>query len=170
MTNRPIPSSYWVIPGQLCAGEYPGAPLDMTARVKLTHLRNAGITTYIDLTQGRDGLNPYAHLLDAEGEAPLAYRRFPIRDMGIPTPATMRQILDAIDTAIAAGECVYVHCWGGIGRTGTVVGCWLIEHGRSGQEALAEIERLRVGIPDEWRTSPETAEQRRFVLNWQRKS
>ena len=31
---------------------------------------------------------------------------------------------------------MYLHCWGGVGRTGTVVGCWLVRHGRTGDEAL----------------------------------
>lgn len=168
MTTRPIPSSYWVIPGSLCAGEYPGALSDVAARHKLAALREAGITCFVDLTEDRDGLNPYADLLNEEGEMAPRYLRFPIRDMGIPTRALMRSVLDTIGEAIASGECVYVHCWGGIGRTGTVVGCWLVEQGQSGQEALAQIERLRVGIPDEWRTSPETIEQRRFVLSWTR--
>lgn len=167
MTARPIPSSYWVIPGSFCAGEYPGAPSDAGARHKLAALREAGVTCFVDLTEDRDGLNPYAHLLHGEGQAALRHVRFPIRDMGIPTRALMRQVLDTMGEAMAAGECVYVHCWGGIGRTGTVVGCWLVEQGLGGQQALVEIERLRVGIPDEWRTSPETVEQRRFVLDWE---
>ena len=35
-----------------------------------------------------------------------------------------------------------MHCWGGVGRTGTTVGCWLVRHGRSGTEALAELRRV----------------------------
>ena len=31
----------------------------------------------------------------------------------------MQEILDAVDRALAAGRNVYLHCWGGIGRTGT---------------------------------------------------
>ena len=37
------------------------------------------------------------------------------------------------------GKNVYVYCWGGIGRTSTAVGCWLVRHGMTGDEALAEI-------------------------------
>lgn len=33
------------------------------------------------------------------------------------------RILDAIDARLEAGKSVYVHCWGGIGRTDTVAGC-----------------------------------------------
>ena len=62
---------------------------------------------------------------------------------------------------------MYVHCYGGIGRTGTVVGCWLRRQGLPGQEALDLIERLRRDTPDGWKPSPETSEQRRFVLDWE---
>jgi protein-tyrosine phosphatase len=61
---------------------------------------------------------------------------------------------------------VYVHCFGGIGRTGTVVGCYLVRHGADAETALAEIARRRQGTPDGYRRSPETNEQRQFVLTW----
>ncbi|WP_374108489.1 hypothetical protein [Nostoc sp. XA010] len=34
--------------------------------------------------------------------------------------------LPPIDRALNGQEKVYVHCWGGIGRTGIVVGCYLV--------------------------------------------
>ena len=34
----------------------------------------------------------------------------------------MTAILNAIDESMTAGKPVYVHCWGGAGRTGTVIG------------------------------------------------
>ena len=74
--------------------------------------------------------------------------------------------LDTIDAALAAGGTVYVHCYAGIGRTGTVVGCYLARHGMRGEEALAEIARLRADISDGWITSPETAAQRDRVREW----
>ena len=69
----------------------------------------------------------------------------PIPDTGNPKPAQVESILDTIDTAIAAGRRVYVHCWGGIGRTGTIVGCYLVRHGLTGDQALAEIARRPPG-------------------------
>ena len=80
----------------------------------------------------------------------------------------MVTILDAIDDAVERGRIVYVHCYGGVGRTGTVVGCYLVRHGRSGEEALAAIAEWRRNTPDGWRNSPETREQRELVLNWRR--
>ena len=44
-------------------------------------------------------------------------------------------ILDAIDVALAQGRTVDVRCWGRIGRTGAVVGCWLVRHGLTGDGA-----------------------------------
>ncbi len=159
--DRPIPDSYWVEPGRLLAGEYPGALDPDAARDKLRRFLDASITLFLDLTQAGE-LEPYAPLLHRRAE----HRRMPIADMSTPTAAEMTHILDAIDDALEAGQVVYVHCYGGIGRTGTVVGCYLVRHGRSGQEALTEIARLRQGTPDGWKSSPETPAQRAMVLEY----
>lgn len=47
----------------------------------------------------------------------------------VPTPATMTAILDAIDASLAGNEPTHAHCWGGVGRTGTVIGRWLLRTG-----------------------------------------
>jgi protein-tyrosine phosphatase len=79
----------------------------------------------------------------------------------------MKAILDHIDRAITYEKMVYVHCWGGIGRTGTVVGCYLVRHGLSGPEALERLQILRRETAKWWRSSPETDEQRAMILSWQ---
>jgi protein-tyrosine phosphatase len=90
----------------------------------------------------------------------------PIKSFSTPSRAEMIRTLDTIDTALAGGQTVYVHCWAGIGRTGTVVGCYLVRHGLSGTQALEEIAQLRQGTPHGGWTSPETEAQRQMVLNW----
>ncbi len=40
-----------------------------------------------------------------------------------------------------------MHCWGGVGRTGTVVGCWLVRHGLDDGDAIARIATLRRELP-----------------------
>jgi hypothetical protein len=161
-SNHPIPDSYRVRPG-LLAGEYPGAPTDDQARAKLERLLAAGVDLFLDLTEtGEYNLNPYAPLLP-EG---VEHRRIPIPDMGTPSTETMTHTLDTIDAALADGRGVYVHCFGGIGRTGTVVGCHLVRHGLAGEAALARVAELRWGTPDGYRRSPETHAQRRMVVNW----
>ena len=168
--NRPIPDSYWLHPGRLLAGEYPRHRDDAAARAKLRRLLEAGVTFFLDLTEpGEHGLKPYASLLRQEATAlgrSIVHQRMPVPDGETPTPAGMTRILNAMDTALAEGHVVYVHCFGGIGRTGTVAGCYLVRHGMGGAEALAEIARLRQGTPDGDRPSPETSAQASLVLRW----
>jgi protein-tyrosine phosphatase len=160
-----------VLRDRLLAGEYPGAKSPDEARRKLRRLLDAGVSYFLDLTEaGEYGLEPYASLAQEEAAQQgqeIVHRRMPIRDQGTPSVAEMCAILDTIDAALEAGHRVYVHCWGGIGRTGTVVGCYLVRRGRSGAEALQEIQLLRRGTPDGWRRSPENAEQDRMVLGWE---
>jgi len=170
MIEHVIPDSYWVIPGLLLAGEYPGARTDGEARGKLSALLDGGVRHFVDLTEaGEYGLRPYWPLVQQmAGERGIAvtHRRMSIPDMSAASPAHMLAVLDEIDRAMAQGRPVYVHCYGGIGRTGTAVGCYLVRQGRTGEAALAEIARRRQGTPDGDRQSPETEAQRRLVLTW----
>lgn len=152
----PLPGSYWVLPGRLLAGPYPGSPDPDRTRERLSRLCEAGVTAFVDLTQDGES-EPYVPLLP-EG---VQYRRFAVRDFGVPSHSAMLEILDAVDAALDAGQTVYLHCWGGIGRTGTAVGCFLVRHGQTGAQALQEIARLR-----DRSGSPETDEQRWLVTNW----
>lgn len=168
---RPIPDSYWITPHFL-AGEYPGSRHEAEARQKIDAFLEAGVNFFIDLTEEVErnvSLKPYQKLLMEEGQKSghkVEYKRIPIRDVDVTTPETMTQILDTIDEALAADKTVYVHCWGGIGRTGTVVGCWLVRHGSTGEAAIQKIAELRKGTPDEWKTAPQTQAQRNMILNW----
>ena len=92
----------------------------------------------------------------------------PIVDMGTTTVPHMSRILDEIDTALADDRTVYVHCWGGRGRTGTVVGCWLMRHGLDGGDAIRHIAELRRDVEDARMPSPETSAQRAMVTGWKR--
>jgi protein-tyrosine phosphatase len=146
------------------AGEYPGALDPDSAREKVEKICAAGVNYFLDLTEDHEGLRPYDPSLAATAE--VAYKRMAVRDLSRPTDDEMRAILDTIDDALSKQRVVYVHCWGGIGRTGTVVGCWLVRHGHTGDEALASISAWREGTPDGHRPSPETPEQREMILAW----
>ena len=148
---------YQIKPGQLLAGGYPGSYTEQEAREKIAWLLNKGVTFFLDLTKANE-LKPYALFLP-QGNS---YQQMPIVGMDVPDKEYMIAILDTIDAQIAAGKIVYVHCWAGRGRTGTVIGCHLVRHGLSGQDALDEIIRLRDGRTN----SPEAALQYDFVRNW----
>ena len=171
-SDRPIPNSYWVSPGRLAAGEYPGAPDLASARTKLRAVLESGVDHFIDLTETRDRLEPYMQIVEEEArllDKSVSRENYPIRDLSVPRSSEeMTSILDASDNAMSQEGTVYVHCWGGIGRTGTVVGCWLVRHGLSGEEALTRVNDLWMGMAKAHpsRSSPETSEQRKYVLDW----
>ena len=98
----------------------------------------------------------------------LKYQRFPIRDAGIPSREQMRSILDTIDAELQADQKIYLHCWGGIGRTGTTVGCYLVRRGKTGEEALSQLAEWWKSVPKSFyrSRSPETYEQINFIHNW----
>jgi protein-tyrosine phosphatase len=159
----PIRGSYWVVRGRLLAGEYPAAWRDDDSQSRLAAFREAGVTSFVDLTEEQEGLTPYRPHL----RAGTRFVRRAIRDFDCPTAQEMKETLDLIDAELDRGETVYVHCWGGRGRTGTVVGCWLVRHGLSGEAALARISELRRDVPGAGlHSSPETPEQRQLVRAW----
>jgi len=161
---------YWVVPGRFLAGEYPAHDGTAEAAGRLDALLSAGIDTFVDLTQP-DELISYLPLLEQRASLlglRIHWRRFPIRDLGLPIRSDMHATLDYIDISLAAGQNVYVHCWGGVGRTGLVVGCFLVRHGRTGIQALEQISQWRRDMPNRVYSprSPETPEQVQFVLDW----
>ncbi len=167
---RPIPNSYWVVPGCFLAGEYPGSSLPAETARRLNAFLRAGFDTFVNLT-GENELPPYDTILfeqAAEFGFSVWHVRLAVEDFGIPTSAHMRLILETVDSALAAGRKVYLHCWGGVGRTGTAVGCYLVQHGMSGQEALLQLREWWQGVPKsaQFPRSPETREQERFILQW----
>ena len=161
--ERPIENCYWVLPGKLLAGEYPRNKDESSSRPKLAALSKVGVNVFVDLTEAGE-LAPYADKVPAA-----THRRFPIRDVSVPSSRELTTtILDALDEHVDSGDLVYVHCWGGVGRTGVIVGCWLARHCGSGQQALDRLAEL-------WRTcpksahkpeSPETQEQTDYIRNW----
>jgi protein-tyrosine phosphatase len=132
-------------------------------------LVDAGIRTFIDLTEaGEHGLEPYHDLVDeaaARRGLSLRHRRFPIPDYGVAASDKYGRILDAIQGATAHGG-VYVHCWGGIGRTGTVVGCLLVDAVASGADALWRLQTLRHGTSKAHLACPQNDDQRAIVTGW----
>lgn len=178
VTSRdvPWPRSYWVEPGRLLASCYPGDADSQVARGRLSALLDCGIRGILNLQEpgevGHDGrpFAPYAaDFRDLAAGRGLVARcfRYPVRDVTAPSRAAMAEILDLVDLCLGAGVPLLLHCWGGRGRTGTVVGCWLARHGvATGESALAMVQDLRRHDPTAHRPSPETHEQRNLVRHW----
>jgi protein-tyrosine phosphatase len=143
-------------PGRLIAGRHPCAWGAAEAAQEVRGLLDQGVTLFVDLTEEGE-LEPYAELVPGTARCV----RRPIRDFSAPEPSDLVSMLDLIDVELAAGGIVYVHCWAGCGRTGVVVGAWLVRHGATPHAALDRIAETRgVGCP-------QTLDQRLLVLEWE---
>jgi ADP-ribosyl-[dinitrogen reductase] hydrolase len=161
MAPKPLAESYWVIPGRLLAGKYPGGKNLQEMERRLGPLLDAGFDGFLDLTEPGE-VPGYENYLPES----VAYVRKAITDHGVPRdPAYMGEILAALDEMLTAGRRVYLHCRAGIGRTGTVVACHLIEQGLAPEAALVRLNELWQGSDrsDTWPEVPETDAQRDFI-------
>jgi protein tyrosine/serine phosphatase len=173
--SRPNDCTYWVST-RFLAGEYPtfSYGTEQETRRKLGAYLDHGVRTFVDLTQQGEKQD-YVDLLQEEATKRnipnVQYHRISIPDFGIPSSKqVMKVVLDTIDRGMEEKDAgVYVHCRGGIGRTGTTVGCWLVRNaGLTGEAALAETNRLfqSSSRSRESSCSPETRDQMEFVRTW----
>ena len=173
--------SYWAVPGKLLAGCYPGDPDPAKAREKLRALVNCHNIGFIVNLMFADEVNsagqrfadyrPALEEIACNAGRVVCLAQMPICDNGVPAPAHMRKILDLIDVGIAAGDVVFVHCWGGKGRTGTVIGCYLARHGLAcGEAALQLLNNLARTSTYNFGVVPQTQEQCNFVRAWKPES
>lgn len=157
--DRPINHSYCVIPDKVYAGEYAG---DLhNPEQKIRRLEEFGITHFIDLTEEGE-LNPYRHLLDSY----VKHHRFPIKDVSVPKSyQEVYELMEHIDSIISDDDNkVYIHCWGGVGRTGTIVACLYEYYGESYEDAVTQLRNSFKDCPkSQWRNTPETKDQLDFI-------
>jgi hypothetical protein len=174
--RTPFGRSYWVVPDKFLAGAYPGSKDHDEALPKITALVECGIWFVVNLMEKEEKnfsgeqFEPYEDTLASIASklgVEIRLKRMPVRDHHVPSSHHMVEILNTIDRAIENDQPVYVHCWGGVGRTGTVVGCYLMRHGlATGDDVLERIAVLRRNEVTAHRLSPETWDQRVMVQSW----
>ena len=159
---RPHGNTYWLWAGHVLAGEHPAKEGEEQLSEKLQLFALAGITHFIDLTSPADPVKTYQPLGGA------VRINHPITDFGVPSPLQMQGILQSIQSALSQGGKVYVHCKGGIGRTGTVAATWLTEQGLDDEQALALLLQKWQAMDKRFEEphTPETQAQRACVRTW----
>ena len=114
--SRPLHQCYYV-GGTLFAGEYPGGKYVELAESKLKRMHHFGVRHFVDLTEEGE-LRPYRQLLPND----TTYLRFPIRDVDVPKSIeVVHQLIDKMENLMKQDGFTYIHCWGGVGRTGTIL-------------------------------------------------
>jgi len=93
----------------------------------------------------------------------MKWRHLPIRDLSLPGKRfndLWPEVGQEIMAALQAGQRIFLHCKGGLGRTGTVAACLLIESGMPAEEAIVQV---RLARPN----TIETAIQEWFVTRYE---
>ena len=135
----------WFLDGRL--GAMPRPTLG-----ELKRLRAVGVGTVITLTD--EWHNPVVFRT-----ADLRSVHIPVPDMRAPSMEQVREFVAEVEAAFARGEKVVVHCLAGLGRTGTMIACYLVAHGRTADEAIEEVRRNRRG-------SIQSLEQEMAIYEW----
>jgi len=144
--STPLDLFTWVVPEKVVAMSRP-TPADLAA------LKSAGVTRIMSLTlqplRGED--------LEKHGITDV---HLPMADMTAPSLDEVQGFVDQLTALVEGGHKVAVHCGAGLGRTGTMVACYLVACGLSADEALRQIRKRRPG-------SVESAAQERAVCEYE---
>lgn len=119
----------------------------------------------MDLTTPADRLEPYEGVVEAVTKArrlDIRHLPFPIPDLGVVDAREYDKVTNLIEEGLDRGG-VYVHCWGGVGRTGTVIGCLLADQGLTYDAIVEHIVGLRRGSGKAGRPSPEMPAQHELL-------
>lgn len=133
----------WLDDGLVAACRYPRSERE------LQKLANAGVGLIINL-------HPREHPSERLAVLGLRQLHLPVKDFTPPTQEQLTQGVAAMREALADGGRVAVHCGAGLGRTGTLVACYLVARGLSADDAIGQVRLARPG-------SIETPEQEAAV-------
>jgi ADP-ribosyl-[dinitrogen reductase] hydrolase len=148
-----LPRSALALPGRLGLTHAPGrwspgrhTDSDVRLREDLEIIaRDHGARMLVTLVE-RNELVQLGNLRREARRAGLRWLHFPIPDMWIPSDvAATRRLVDRMLDALERGENVVVHCWGGLGRAGTIAACCLVAHGCEPRRAIALVRSARPG-------------------------
>ena len=130
ITGKPDNFS-WIIEEKLAGSAIP------TSKEEIDWLKQEGVKSIVTIRE---------EPLEDEWIKDVNYLHVHSNDMGIPEFSDLVDSVDFIHQRITNDEPVMVHCLAGLGRTGTILACYLIKYeNMSADDAVEKVRRERHG-------------------------
>lgn len=133
--------------------EIAGMARPMPIVADLEFLKDNGIEAIVSLTE----IPLHKTLIEEFG---FEYKHIPIADLTTPTQEQIEEFVNFINNLASSKKKIVVHCEAGIGRTGTMLACYLVSKGHSARKAISEVRKKRPG-------SIETTEQEDTIIKYE---
>ncbi|MFQ5712840.1 MAG: dual specificity protein phosphatase family protein [Candidatus Scalinduaceae bacterium] len=140
----------WLIKGEIAGMARPDSTINDFKRLKKKDIEAIVSLTEPSLDKG---------LIEEFG---FEVKHIPVEDFSTPRIEQIEDFLEFAEKIRAVGKKLVVHCDGGMGRTGTMLACYLVSKGINAAKAIEIVRKKRPN-------SIETEEQKEIVFKFWRK-